>query len=157
MDLRRGKVAEESVCKRGSERKAFISRNVLFLKKDFPSDRRRDEILLKESSEIDLKFAFLNGFIEEEIYINQPEGIISIGGLQKVCCLQKSIYSLKQASPRWKVHFDEIIRGYDFIKNESDPCVYKKISGSLVSYLVLYVNHILLIRNDVKMLADTKA
>ncbi|KAK4383803.1 hypothetical protein Sango_2741600 [Sesamum angolense] len=42
-------------------------------------------------------------------------------------------------------------------KNEYDPCVYKKISGSSVAYLMLYVDDILLIRNDVKMLEDTKA
>ncbi|KAL0288119.1 UNVERIFIED_CONTAM: Retrovirus-related Pol polyprotein from transposon TNT 1-94 [Sesamum calycinum] len=44
----------------------------------------------------------------------------------------------------------------DFIKNEYDPYVYKKISGSSVAYLVLYVNDILLIGNDVKMLGDIK-
>ncbi|KAL0420456.1 UNVERIFIED_CONTAM: hypothetical protein Slati_3068500 [Sesamum latifolium] len=64
---------------------------------------------------------------------------------------------LKQASRRWNTRFDEVIRGYDFIKNEHDPCVYKKISGSSVAYLVLYVGDILLIRNDVKMLGDIKA
>ncbi|KAL0451375.1 UNVERIFIED_CONTAM: Retrovirus-related Pol polyprotein from transposon TNT 1-94 [Sesamum latifolium] len=46
--------------------------------------------------------------------------------------------------------------GYDFIKNKSNRCVYKKINGSSVVYLVLYVDDILLIRNDVKMLGDTK-
>ncbi|KAL0361330.1 UNVERIFIED_CONTAM: Retrovirus-related Pol polyprotein from transposon RE1 [Sesamum radiatum] len=55
------------------------------------------------------------------------------------------------------MHFDEVIRGYDFIKNEFDPCIYKKISGSSLAYLMLYVDDILLIGNDVKMLGDTKA
>ncbi|KAL0463368.1 UNVERIFIED_CONTAM: hypothetical protein Slati_0224400 [Sesamum latifolium] len=61
---------------------------------------------------------------------------------------------LKQASQSWTIHFDEVIRGYDFIKN---PCVYKKVSGSSVAFLVFYVNNILLIEIDVKMLKDTKA
>ncbi|KAL2232467.1 UNVERIFIED_CONTAM: Retrovirus-related Pol polyprotein from transposon TNT 1-94 [Sesamum indicum] len=52
------------------------------------------------------------------------------------------------------MHFDEIIWGYDFIKNEFDPYIYKKISGSSVPYLVLYFDDILLIGNDVKMLGD---
>ncbi|KAL0404492.1 UNVERIFIED_CONTAM: hypothetical protein Sradi_2090000 [Sesamum radiatum] len=52
---------------------------------------------------------------------------------------------------------DKVIRGYDFIKSEHDPCVYKKISGSSVAYLVLYVYDILLIGNDVKMLGGIKA
>ncbi|KAL0445444.1 UNVERIFIED_CONTAM: Retrovirus-related Pol polyprotein from transposon RE1 [Sesamum latifolium] len=51
----------------------------------------------------------------------------------------------------------KVIWGYDFIKNDYDPCVYKKISGSSVAYLVLYVDDILLIENDVKMLGDIKA
>ncbi|KAL0405777.1 UNVERIFIED_CONTAM: hypothetical protein Slati_3891600 [Sesamum latifolium] len=51
----------------------------------------------------------------------------------------------------------EVIRGYDFIKNDYDPCIYKKISGSSIAYLVLYVDDILLIGNDVKMLGDIKA
>ncbi|KAL0286933.1 UNVERIFIED_CONTAM: Retrovirus-related Pol polyprotein from transposon RE1 [Sesamum radiatum] len=55
------------------------------------------------------------------------------------------------------MHFDEVIQGYDFIKNDYDPCIYKKISGSSVAYLVLYVDDILLIGNDVKMLGDIKA
>ncbi|KAL0427891.1 UNVERIFIED_CONTAM: hypothetical protein Slati_2963900 [Sesamum latifolium] len=77
--------------------------------------------------------------------------------VQKVYRLQRSIYGLKQASRSWNTHFDEVIRGYDFIKNDYDPCTYKKISGSSGAYLVLYVNDILLIGNDVKMLGDIKA
>ncbi|KAL0462813.1 UNVERIFIED_CONTAM: hypothetical protein Slati_0168900 [Sesamum latifolium] len=69
---------------------------------------------------------------------------------------QRSIYDLKQAFQSWNIRFDKVIRGYDFIKNESDPCVYK-ISGSSVAYLVLYVEDILLIGNDVEMLGHTKA
>ncbi|KAL0291707.1 UNVERIFIED_CONTAM: Retrovirus-related Pol polyprotein from transposon TNT 1-94, partial [Sesamum calycinum] len=53
--------------------------------------------------------------------------------------------------------FDEVIRGYDFVKNDYDPCVYKKVSGSSILFLVLYVDDILLIGNDIKMLGDTKA
>ncbi|KAL0293477.1 UNVERIFIED_CONTAM: Retrovirus-related Pol polyprotein from transposon TNT 1-94 [Sesamum angustifolium] len=49
------------------------------------------------------------------------------------------------------------MRGYDFIKNDFDPCVYKKVSGSSVLFLVVYVDDILLIGNDIKMLGDTKA
>ncbi|KAL2249908.1 UNVERIFIED_CONTAM: Retrovirus-related Pol polyprotein from transposon RE1 [Sesamum indicum] len=61
-------------------------------------------------------------------------------------------YGLKQASRNWNIHFDEVIWGYDFIKNDFDPCIYKKVSGSSVAFLMLYVDDILLIGNDVKML-----
>ncbi|KAL0416201.1 UNVERIFIED_CONTAM: Copia protein [Sesamum latifolium] len=100
--------------------------------------------------------AFLNSFIEEEIYMDQFEGLTFVGEEQKVCRLQRSIYGLKQAFRSWNTRFDEVIWGYDFIKNEHDSCVYK-INGSSVVYLVLYVDDILLIGNDVKMLGDMKA
>ncbi|KAL0448667.1 UNVERIFIED_CONTAM: hypothetical protein Slati_1423100 [Sesamum latifolium] len=106
---------------------------------------------------MDVKMVFLNGFVEEEIYIDHPEGFTVVGEGQKVCRLQRSIYSLKKASRSWNTHFDEVIQGYDFIKNEHDPCVYKKISESSVAYLVLYVDDILLIENEVKVLGDIKA
>ncbi|KAL0373260.1 UNVERIFIED_CONTAM: Retrovirus-related Pol polyprotein from transposon TNT 1-94 [Sesamum radiatum] len=107
--------------------------------------------------QMDVKTAFLNGFIEEEIFMDQPKGFTTVGEEQKVCRLQRSIYGLNQASQSWNTRFDEVIRGYDSIKNDYDPCVYKKISRSSVAYLVLYVNDILLIRNDVKILRDIKA
>ncbi|KAL0434205.1 UNVERIFIED_CONTAM: Retrovirus-related Pol polyprotein from transposon TNT 1-94 [Sesamum latifolium] len=107
--------------------------------------------------QMDVKTAFLNGFVEEEIFMDQLEGFTTVGEEQKVCRLQRSIYGLKQASRSWNTRFDEVIRGYDFIKNDCDPCIYKKISGSPIAYLVLYVDDILLIGNDVKMLRDIKA
>ncbi|KAL0433651.1 UNVERIFIED_CONTAM: putative mitochondrial protein [Sesamum latifolium] len=107
--------------------------------------------------QMDVKTAFLNGFVEEEIFMDQPEGFTAVGEEQKVCHLQRSIYGLKQASRSWNTRFDEVIRGYDFIKNDYDPCIYKKVSGSSVAYLVLYIDDILLIGNDVKMLGDIKA
>ncbi|KAL0463129.1 UNVERIFIED_CONTAM: hypothetical protein Slati_0200500 [Sesamum latifolium] len=106
--------------------------------------------------QMNVKTAFLNGFVEEEIFMDQPEGFTTVEEEQKVCRLQRSIYGLKQASRSWNTRFDEVIRYYDFIKNDYDPCIYKKISGSSVAYLVLYVNDILLIGDDIKMLGDIK-
>ncbi|KAL0359923.1 UNVERIFIED_CONTAM: Retrovirus-related Pol polyprotein from transposon TNT 1-94 [Sesamum angustifolium] len=104
-----------------------------------------------------MKTTFLNGSVEKETYMDKLECFNYIREEHKVCRLQKSIYGRKQTFRSWNTHFDEVIQGYDFIKNEFDPCIYKKISGSLVSYLVLYVNDILLIGNDVKMLGEIKA
>ncbi|KAL0310480.1 UNVERIFIED_CONTAM: Retrovirus-related Pol polyprotein from transposon TNT 1-94 [Sesamum calycinum] len=68
-----------------------------------------------------------------------------------------SICGLKQAFRSWNTRLDEVIRGYDFIKKEQDPCLYKKISRSSIAYLMLYVDDILLIGHDVKILGDIKA
>ncbi|KAL0287935.1 UNVERIFIED_CONTAM: Retrovirus-related Pol polyprotein from transposon TNT 1-94 [Sesamum calycinum] len=64
---------------------------------------------------------------------------------------------LKAASRSWNICFDEVIWGYDLVKNDFDLCVYKKVSGSSIVFLVLYVDNILLIENDIKILGDTKA
>ncbi|KAL0278091.1 UNVERIFIED_CONTAM: hypothetical protein Sradi_7296600 [Sesamum radiatum] len=106
---------------------------------------------------MDVKMAFLNGFVEEEIFMDQSDGFPFVREEQKVCHLQRSISSLKQATRSWNMHIDEVIRGYNFIKNEHDPCVYKKINGSSVAYLMLYVDDILLIGDYIKMLGDIKA
>ena len=85
----------------------------------------------------------------------QPEGFESIDS-HKICKLQRSIYGLKQASRSWNIRFDETIKEFEFIKNEDDPCVYKKVSGSAIVFLVLYVDDILLIGNNVPLLTEVK-
>ena len=106
---------------------------------------------------MDVKTVFLNGNLEEEVYMMQPEGFVSKNCPDKVCRLLRSIYGLKQASRSWNIRFDEAIRSYDFVKNEDEPCVYRKVSGSAISFLVLYVDDILIIGNDIGMLSTIKA
>ena len=86
----------------------------------------------------------------------QLESFASNVRLNKVCRLLKSIYGLKQASRSWNIRFDETIRSYDFIKNEDEPRVYKKVSESAITFMVLYVDDILIIRNDVGMMNTVK-
>ncbi|WVZ84951.1 hypothetical protein U9M48_031917 [Paspalum notatum var. saurae] len=93
--------------------------------------------------QMDIKTAFLNGNLSED-------------NAWKVCKLLKSIYGLKQASRSWNLCFDEVVKGFGFIKNVEEPCVYKKVSGSALVFLVLYVDDILLIGNDIPMLEAMK-
>ena len=106
--------------------------------------------------QMDVKTAFLNGHLDECIYMVQPEGFIDKGQEQKVCQLQKSIYGLKQASRSWNIRFDEAIKSYGFDQNVDEPCVYKYIKEKKVVFLVLYVDDILLIGNDVESLSNVK-
>jgi hypothetical protein len=75
----------------------------------------------------------------------------------KICKLQKSIYGLKQASQSSNLHFDEEVKGFGFIKNVEEPCVYQKVSGSVVVFLVLYMDDIFLIGNDIPMMEAIKS
>ncbi|KAJ9552655.1 hypothetical protein OSB04_016700 [Centaurea solstitialis] len=106
--------------------------------------------------QMDVKTAFLNGKLTEDVYMEQPEGFIDPKNPDKVCKLIKSIYGLKQASRSWNLHFDERIKEFGFAKSEFEPCVYTKFSGSVVTFLVLYVDDILLIGNDVPTLQNVK-
>ena len=96
------------------------------------------------------KTAFLNGFIKEELYIMQPEGFADPNGANKVWKLQRFIYGLVQASRSWNIRFDEVIKAHGFIQTYGEACIYKKVSGSSVAFLILYVDDILLIGNDVE-------
>ncbi|MCQ7056692.1 hypothetical protein M9Y08_18120, partial [Clostridioides difficile] len=106
--------------------------------------------------QMDVKTAFLNGSLEENIYMKQPEGFIAKGQEHLVCKLKKSIYGLKQASRSWNIRFDEVIQSYGFNQNPDEQCVYRKADGNVVVFLVLYVDDILLIGNSVKMLSDVR-
>ena len=105
---------------------------------------------------MDVKTAFHNGNLTENVYMMQPEGFVDSTNARKICKLQKSIYGLKQASRSWNIHFDEVVKGFGFIKNEEEACVYKKESGSSVAFLILYVDDILLIGNNIPMLESVK-
>ncbi|KAL0394829.1 UNVERIFIED_CONTAM: Retrovirus-related Pol polyprotein from transposon TNT 1-94 [Sesamum latifolium] len=235
------------------EQKIFVSRNAVFLEKDFPSDSQRDEILIEESSEepqhdssySSLRFTRMTygeaisdvdsdkwleamkskmdsmGSNQVWTLVDPPKGVrpvgykwvykrklgadgevtafkarlvvkgytqrpgvdfeetyspvamaksirilLAIAACRKVSLLleknRKSVVfkgpsTASSKLPEAGTHFDEVIRGYDFIKNDYDPCIYKKISGSSVVYLVLYVDDILLIGNNAKTLGDIKA
>ena len=95
--------------------------------------------------QMDVKAAFLNGYLKEELYMMQPEGFFDPKGANKVCKLERSIYGLVQASRSWNIRFDELIKAYSFIQTFGEGCIYKKVSGSSIAFLILYVDDILLI------------
>src|SRR3954466_15232400 len=107
--------------------------------------------------QMDVKTAFLNGNIDEELYMMEPEGFVDPKDADKVCKLQRSIYGLKQASRSWNLRFDQVIKSFGFVPNCYEACIYKKVSGSSVTFLVLYVDDILIIGNDINMLNDVKS
>ena len=86
--------------------------------------------------QMDIKTAFLNGFIKEELYMMQPESFFNPKDANKVCKLQRSIYGLVQASRSWNIRFDEVIKAYGFIQTYDEACIYKKVSGSTTTFLI---------------------
>lgn len=110
-----------------------------------------------ELHQMDVKTAFLNGDLQEEVYMDQPFGFSQEGSEHLVCRLRKSIYGLKQASRQWYLKFNEVRMTFGFKENTVDQCIYLKVSGSKFLFLVLYVDDILLASSDLGLLHDTKA
>ena len=102
---------------------------------------------------MDVKTAFLNGNLEEEIYMMQPEGFIAKNQEHMVCKLKRSIYGLKKASRSWNIRFDQAIKSYGFEQNLDE---YKRHRDKEVMFLVLYDDDILLIGNDVGVMLLVK-
>ena len=83
-----------------------------------------------ELHQMDVKTAFLNGNLDEEIYMEQPEGFAKKGKEHLACKLKKSIYGLKQASRQWYLRFNDTITSFRFMENAVDQSIYLKVSGS---------------------------
>ncbi|GKD41940.1 retrotransposon protein, putative, ty1-copia subclass [Tanacetum coccineum] len=107
--------------------------------------------------QMDVKTAFLNGRLSEEVYMVQPKGFVNPKQHRRVCKLQRSIYRLKQAFRSWNKRSNEVIKKYGFTKNLDEPYVYMTASRSIVVFLILYVDDILLMGNNMPILQDEKS
>ncbi|GJR49590.1 retrovirus-related pol polyprotein from transposon TNT 1-94 [Tanacetum coccineum] len=109
-----------------------------------------------EVHQMDVKTAFLNEDLEEEIYMNQPEGFIALGQEGKVYRLVKSLYGLNQAPKQWHQKFDHTMLESRFKINKCDKCVYVNDTSSGYVILCLYVDDKLIIGSNDKMIKSTK-
>ncbi|OMO52435.1 reverse transcriptase [Corchorus capsularis] len=109
-----------------------------------------------ELYQMDVKTAFLNGELDEEIYMDQPEAFVAKCQERKICKLKRSIYGLKQSSRQWYLRFHQAIIQNGFEMIEEDHCVYVKRSKGSFVILSLYVDDILLAGNDMEMIVTTK-
>ena len=110
-----------------------------------------------EVEQLDVKTAFLHGDLEEEIYMEQPEGFEVAGKKHMVCKLNKSLYGLKQAPRQWYMKFDSFMKSQTYLKTYSDPCVYfKRFSENNFIILLLYVDDMLIVGKDKGLIAKLK-
>ncbi|XP_071719215.1 uncharacterized protein [Rutidosis leptorrhynchoides] len=109
-----------------------------------------------EVHQMDVKTAFLNGNLEEEIYMEQPAGFKAPGQERKVCKLVKSLYGLKQAPKQWHQKFEHVMLDLGFKINECDKCVYVKDTLDGYVILCLYVDDMLIAGSNEKMIKSTK-
>jgi hypothetical protein len=105
---------------------------------------------------MDVKTTFLNGELEEEIYMDQPEGFLVKGQEGMVCKLVKSLYGLKQAPKQWHDKFDRTFTSVGFVTNEANKCVYCRYSGGEGVILRLYVDDILIFGTSLELIKEVK-
>ena len=96
--------------------------------------------------QFDVKTAFLNGHLREEVYMLPPEGINIESGM--VCRLKKALYGLKQASRQWNERFDQFLKSIGFIQSNADRCVYQRTFNNTKIFLTLYVDDDLFMGED---------
>jgi len=106
--------------------------------------------------QMDVKTASLNGELEEEIYMDQPDGFVTSGQKGKVCKLLKSLCGLKQAPKQWHEKFDRTLTFADFAINEADKCVYYRFGGGESVILCIYVDDILIFGTSLDAIKEVK-
>jgi Reverse transcriptase (RNA-dependent DNA polymerase)/gag-polypeptide of LTR copia-type/Integrase core domain/GAG-pre-integrase domain len=109
-----------------------------------------------EIHQLDVKTAFLNGDLEEDIYMKQPEGFTIRGKETLVCKLNKSLYGLKQSGRAWYKKMDTVLLNMKFTRLKSDHCVYFRSVDNVVFYVAIYVDDILLLSNSLMKINSLK-
>ena len=104
---------------------------------------------------MDVKTAFLNGVVEEEVYVEQPLGFETHDKESHVCRLKKSLYSLKKAPRTWYKRIDGFLSNLGFTKSKAYSNLYYKVEDGNPMMLLLYVDDLFVTGMD-GLIADTK-
>ena len=107
-----------------------------------------------ELHQMDVKTAYLNGDLKEEIFMEQPEGFDTGDG--KMCRLRKSLYGLKQAGRTWYEKIDNTFAELGFVRSEADHSIYVKDKDGVKTIIALYVDDLVIACNDEAALASIK-
>lgn len=108
--------------------------------------------------QLDVKSAFLNGDLQEEVFVEQPLGFVKNGEEGKVYKLQKALYGLKQAPRAWYTKIDSFFLQNQFERSENEPTLYVKKEGENGFIVVsLYVDDIIYFSSSQKLLNEFKA
>ena len=110
-----------------------------------------------ELHQLDVTTAFLNGDLEEDIYMRQPPGFVAAGSQAKlVCKLNRSLYGLRQAGRAWYKKIDTALHDLGLKPTMCDNCVYVLREASTTVYVLLYVDDLLLASDDLSRLQSIK-
>ena len=106
--------------------------------------------------QMDVKTTFLNGVIEEEVYIEQPQGFEVEYRHTHICKLKKALYGLKQAPRAWYERIDSFLSTMGFTKSKADPNLYLKVVEDELVILLLYLDDLSLTGNEKQVMESKK-
>ncbi|GMJ05094.1 cysteine-rich RLK (RECEPTOR-like protein kinase) 8 [Hibiscus trionum] len=107
--------------------------------------------------QLDVNNAFLNGSLEDEVYMKLPLGYnTNVQGSDLVCKLQKSIYGLKQASRQWFQTFHAVVLKFGFTQSPSEHSLFIKGSGDDLIALLVYVDDVVLAGKHLDLLLNVQ-
>lgn len=106
--------------------------------------------------QLDVKSVFLYGVLEEEIYVDQPEGFVKRGEENKVYRLKKALYGLKQAPRAWFSRIESYFKREGFQKSNYDHALFLKKNGDKLLLVSLYVDDLLYAGSDEHMCTEFK-
>ena len=109
-----------------------------------------------ELHQMDVKTAFLNGDLEEEVYMKQPDGFVVSGSENKVCKLKKSLYGLKQAPRAWNNKIDGFLKSLGFKQSNEDFGIYIRNQNGEIFIISVYVDDLILASNSMKSMNEIK-
>ena len=93
--------------------------------------------------QIDVKYVFLNGNLEEQVNAEQPKGFILLENIDYVCRLKKELHGLKQAPRAWFSRLDSHIQQQGYTRGATDSNLYLKIEKHNMIIVVVYVDDII--------------
>lgn len=109
-----------------------------------------------EAENVDVDTAFLYGDVEEEIYMDQPDGFMDQDNPTKKCLLGQSLYGTKQAAHEWNIKLNKHLLAQGFKRSDADPCVYVRRSSNEYSIFVVYVDDLMLFSKTNAHIASIK-
>jgi hypothetical protein len=113
-----------------------------------------------EVHHLDVKSAFLNGELQEEVFVQQPAGFVKTGEEHKVFRLHKALHGLHQAPRAWNAKLDETLIAFGFSRCPSEPAIYtRRVDGKQV-VIGVYVDDLMITgasRGDIKQFKSEMA
>jgi len=109
-----------------------------------------------ELHQMDVKTAFLNGDLDEEVFMKQPDGYVDPTYPDKLCRLLQALYGLKQAPKMWYAKLDDFLKSQGFDNIDPDASLYLFMDDGEIIIVLVYVDDLLLVASSLAAIHKIK-